>query len=218
MSYIRASTRVPGQRNASRTYAWHDVRGGVVIWSRPDSAGRGGLMIDSGQHAVEVVGAVRISIPEMHYLCTNFLARYRHLKGKKLLRELLAEHRGFYPKFDAKWEAEFKRDGKKWHVRIRRAQKKHKARLKRDMARIRKKPTPAQKKMFEAQAIEELAKLRANVEWEKELKAKERAWRKQQRRNRKRRQLRRTRRWDATRKPRSRPRAVVTPNDPDGRG
>lgn len=111
MSYIRASTKVPGQKNTSRTYAWWDSSGGIVIVSR-------------GSETTN--SEVRLSIPEFHYMASNFLwsfNKWYRRKGESVVNALKRFHRGFYKQFDEKWEIKFKKDLKRDWARLMRGQK-----------------------------------------------------------------------------------------------
>jgi hypothetical protein len=98
MAYIRYSTKIKGQKNHSRVYAWHDVDGGVVInCSRVDSSGQ-----------------IRLSLLEMHHLCTNFMQRKYVKKNEP----------GFYTKHDKEFEQKSKIELEKFKKSLRKIFKK----------------------------------------------------------------------------------------------
>lgn len=158
MSYIRASTKVPGQKNLSRTYAYWDVSGGIVIHSRE--------------------GTVRISIPEFHYMTKNFLDQFnkydRRLDGKNGKTELVSveqalrrAHRGFFKAFDEQAEKGHRADMKLWNARIARSQKRQKrqiaktlAKWKREMKspRFKAEARKSRESMVEAEVVRILAR------------------------------------------------------------
>ena len=93
MSYIRWSSKIPGQKNTSRIYAWADIEGGIRICGRD---------INNTQE-----GEVVVSYPEMYYMCINFLNdfRYETKKGKvPKLKVIKRNHRGFWKKWDREYE------------------------------------------------------------------------------------------------------------------
>ena len=96
MSYIRWSTKVPGQKNTSRTYAWSDIAGGIRIAGRNVNG--------------EAGGEVLISYPEMYYMCTNFLNQLRDdTKGRVSdFKQVKRNHRGFWKRWDKDWEEQIK--------------------------------------------------------------------------------------------------------------
>ena len=70
MSHIRLSTKVPGQKNVSRTYSWWDVSGGGII------TGRGAFN--------DTDGAIRMSLPEALFWAQNVLGDAKWMrKGKE---------------------------------------------------------------------------------------------------------------------------------------
>lgn len=107
MSYIRWSTMVPGQRSMSGTYAWQDCDGGIII------AGRNGH--DSDDKAGDKDGMVRLSLPEMLYMCRQFLRqteRWAKDDGVTVEKLIKRWHKGFWGKFDRKHER--KRNASAW--------------------------------------------------------------------------------------------------------
>ena len=97
MSFIRYSTKIPGQKTTSRIYAWADIDGGIKICGR-DANG-------------EQKGEILVSYPEMYYMCVNFLSRIkRAAKNKKTtqLNIVKNNHRGFWKIWDKEWEQSIK--------------------------------------------------------------------------------------------------------------
>lgn len=125
MSHIRVSTIVPGQRNASRTYSWSDIRGGVVITARP--FGEGGCWL---------------SHPEALYWAKSIIDHVKRDRrpGETLEKVVGRWHRRekFYANFDKAHTAEVKKGVAKWQRKIRANKLKHARDFKKLLARMKK--------------------------------------------------------------------------------
>lgn len=105
MSYIRWSTKVRGQKNASRTYAWWDCGGGVVIAGRsPDGKSNNNQVL--------------VSVPEMLYMSRAFLEGW-----KRYNLTLKQAHKGFYKKYDETYEKDAAKRLKAFQKKLAAAQK-----------------------------------------------------------------------------------------------
>lgn len=131
MSHTRLSTKVPGQKNVSRTYSWWDVSGGVII------TGRGAFN--------DLDGAIRMSLPEALFWARNVLGDAKWMrKGKETPEQAVArEHRKsrFYRIHDAKYEKEFQQRMKKLAEDWRIDSRKQKRRFDKGLKRMKKRPS-----------------------------------------------------------------------------
>jgi hypothetical protein len=144
MSYIRTSTKVPGQKNTSRAYAWHDAEGGIFITTqRVPVAGRS-------------AGEVLLSFPEFYFMATRFLTsfeQYYKRKGESVTAALSRFHRGFYEKFDKKADKAHRALMKKLQARNKQASDQQKRYVKQFLNRLRRRKS--RDKIFKERAERE---------------------------------------------------------------